>query len=100
MEGVTGTVRSAAAGISQRSSKFFSNSEGEHHRVRRIAVVGIAAAVFTGSGATAAWAISNTEEPVAEAAAEAPATTSEAPEATEAPATTEAPAPAPAPTEE
>jgi hypothetical protein len=94
MEGVTGTVRSAAAGISQRSSKFFSNSEGEHHKVRRTAVVGIAAAVFTVSGATAAWAISNTEEPVAPAAAEAPAESTEAPAATEAPATTEAPAPA------
>ncbi|MDA1360791.1 hypothetical protein O1R50_14270 [Glycomyces luteolus] len=97
MEGVTGTVRSAAAGISQRSSRFFSSGEGERHRVRRLAVVGIAAAVFTGSGATAAWAISHSEEPVAPAAAEAPAETTEAPAATKAPAATRAPAPAPAP---
>jgi hypothetical protein len=112
MEGVTGTVRSAAAGVTQRSRKFFSSGEGEHHRVRRIAVVGTAAAVFTVSGATAAWAISNTEEPVTEVAAEAPATTEApstsapattapaapvAPAPTKAPATTKAPAPAPAP---
>ena len=120
IEGVTGSVRSAAAAAvqrlgSQRSSRFFTNGEGEHHRVRRLAVVGIAAAVFTGTGATAAWAISNSDEPVTEVAVEAPAETTEAPAATqapavtaapkesatiEAPATTEAPAPVPAPTPE
>lgn len=88
IEGVTGTVRTAAAGISHRSSKFFTTSDGEHHRVRRIAVVGVAAAVFTGTGATAAWAISNAEEPTEEVAV-----------ATEAPATTEAPAAMGAPQE-
>lgn len=116
IEGVTGTVRSAAAGISHRSSKFF-NSEGEHHRVRRLAVVGIAAAVFVGTGATAAWALSNSGEPTEEVAAstEAPAATTEpaataremapapapapVPEPTEEP-TTEAPAPAPTPEKE
>ncbi|MEV3934730.1 hypothetical protein AB0K52_01930 [Glycomyces sp. NPDC049804] len=94
IEGVTGSVRSAAAGMSERSSRFFTGSEGEHHRVRRLAVVGTAAAVFTVSGATAAWAISNSGEqvPVTEIAAEAPAGTTEAPVATKAPATTKSPA--------
>jgi hypothetical protein len=90
IQGATGPVRSAAAGLSRWSSRFF-HGDGEHHRVRRLAVVGIAAAVFTGTGATAVWAISNTEEPVTEVAAEAPAETTEAPAATEAPATTAAP---------
>lgn len=94
IEGVTGSVRSAAAGIAERSSRFIPSGDGEHHRVRRIAVVGTAAAVFTVSGATAAWAISNTgeHEPVTEIAAEAPAGTTEAPLATKAPATTKSPA--------
>jgi len=80
IEGVTGPVRSAAAAVSQRLSNAFSETH-EHHRVRRLAVVAVAAAVFTGSGATAAWAISNTEEPEkTEAAVEttAPETTEEA----------------------
>ncbi|GAA1667003.1 hypothetical protein GCM10009830_10910 [Glycomyces endophyticus] len=92
IEGVTGPVRSAAAAASQRLSNSF---EGfREHRFRRVATVGLAAAVFTGSGATAAWAISNTEEPVQETAAvaEAPAAATE--EATEEAAATEA-APAP-----
>ncbi|RRS00350.1 peptidase M23 [Glycomyces terrestris] len=93
IEGVTGPVRSAAAAVSQR---LFHDETGEHHRFRRVATVGLAAAIFTGSGATAAWAISNTDEPVEETAAveEAPAaeTTEEATTeaATEAPATEEA----------
>ncbi|MCC3764868.1 hypothetical protein K3N28_17560 [Glycomyces sp. TRM65418] len=107
IEGVTGRVRSAAAVISQRSSRLFAGPH-EHHRVRRFAVIGVAAAVFTGTGATAAWAISNADDPAPEPTAEAapqtdePAATSEA--ATEAPteaATSEAPAEAaPAPAKE
>ncbi|GAA2304324.1 hypothetical protein GCM10009853_071650 [Glycomyces scopariae] len=103
IEGVTGPVRSAAAAATQRLSNSF---EGfKEHRFRRVATVGLAAAIFTGSGATAAWAISNTDEPVEETAAveaaPAPADTTdeaatEAPAPTEAP-TTEAPAPAAAP---
>jgi hypothetical protein len=90
IEGVTGPVRSAASALSRR---LFHDESGEHHRFRRVATVGLAAAIFTGSGATAAWAISNTDEPVEETAAvaEAPAETTE--EATTE-AATEAPAPA------
>ncbi|WP_146148127.1 MULTISPECIES: hypothetical protein [Glycomyces] len=89
IEGVTGPVRSAAAALSQRLS--FNDAAGEHHRFRRIATVGLAAAVFTGTGATAAWAISNTDEPVEETAAveQAPATTEEATTEEAAPATEE-----------
>ncbi|SDD35685.1 hypothetical protein [Glycomyces harbinensis] len=113
IEGVTGTVRSAAAAVTQRLTNTLEGFK-EHHRVRRLAVIAVAAAVFTGSGATAAWAISNTEAPApAEAAAETADETTEepvpqttapaAPETTEAPApveTTEAPAPAPEPAAE
>jgi type IV secretory pathway VirB10-like protein len=112
VEGVTGQVRNAAAALAQRSSNLLAGPH-EHHRARRLAVIAAAAAVFVGTGATAAWAFSNADEPAATpAAAEVapettpettePATTSEpTPEAvTEAPATTgepavEAEAPAP-----
>ncbi|MCD0443851.1 hypothetical protein LO763_09465 [Glycomyces sp. A-F 0318] len=105
---MTGTVRSAAASISRRLTDTLEGFK-EHHRVRRLTVVAVAAAVFTGTGATAAWAISNTGEPTGtevEAAAETtesaetgePAPAAEAPEPTEAP-TTEAPEPE-APAEE
>lgn len=93
IEGVTGQVRSAAAAITRRSSNLFAGPH-EHHRVRRLAVIGVAVAVFTGTGATAAWAISHADDPAPEpAAAEAapettePAETSEP--ATEAPTTEE-----------
>jgi type IV secretory pathway VirB10-like protein len=114
-EGVTGPVRNAAAAVAERSSNLLAGPH-EHHRVRRLSVIGIAAAVFTVTGATAAWALSNADDPApAPAAAEAapettpetiePATTSEpTPEAvTEAPPTTEEPAAAveaPAPEKE
>lgn len=86
IEGVTGTVRSAAAAVTQRLTNTLDGFK-EHHRVRRLAVIAVAAAVFTGSGATAAWAISNTDEP---APAEAVATTEQETAETTAPATTEA----------
>ena len=93
IEGVTGTVRSAAAAISQRSSNLFAGPH-EHHKVRRLAVVSTAAAVFIGTGATAAWAISNTDQPATGANSETAVVSEEPAAETEAPATTEAPAPA------
>ncbi|GAB4000143.1 hypothetical protein GCM10029992_31150 [Glycomyces albus] len=65
IEGATGSLRNAA-------SKF--RAKWGEHRGRRLAVIGLAAAIFTGSGATAAWAITVTDdEPrqATEAAAEA-----------------------------
>lgn len=96
IEGVTGSVRSAAAAVSQRLSDTLAGFKDEHpggKRARRIAVVALAAAVLTGSGATAAWALAGEDdEPAApevaveepEAAAEAEETTEEAVEETEA----------------
>lgn len=86
IEGATGKLRNAAAAISQRSSSLFAGPH-EHHRVRRLAVIGAAAAVFVGTGATATWALSNSDEPTTEQAA----VESTAPETTEAAPTTEAP---------
>lgn len=96
IEGVTGPVRSAAAAISQRSSSFLAGPH-EHHRVRRMAVIGVAAVVFTGTGATAAWAISNADDPAEEPVA---VSTEEPTEEPAEEATTEAPAEVEATTEE
>lgn len=72
IEGATDSLRNAASE--------FKTKWGEH-RGRRLAVIGIAAAIFTGSGATAAWAITAADdEPQAtQAAAEATEETQEKP---------------------
>jgi hypothetical protein len=103
VQGVTGKVRNAAAAVAQRSSNLLAGPH-EHHRVRRLAVIAAAAAVFVGTGATAAWAISNSADEPAAAPAAAEAAPQTTPETTE-PATTDAPTPeavteAPATTEE
>ncbi|MQM27840.1 hypothetical protein [Glycomyces albidus] len=95
IEGVTGPVRSAAAAVTER----LTNTVGgfKEHRFRRVATVGLAAAILTGSGGAAAWAISNTEAPAEteQAAAEqTQETTEEATAAAPAPAETPAEAPA------
>ncbi|THV24545.1 hypothetical protein [Glycomyces paridis] len=93
IEGVTGSFRSAAAAVSQRLGNSLAGFKDEHpngKRARRVAVVAVAAAVFTGSGATAAWAISNADEPAAPAAAAAEAPAKETTEAAQEEATTEA----------
>jgi hypothetical protein len=103
IEGVTGPVRSATAAVSQR----LTNTVGGfmEHRFRRVATVGLAAAILTGSGGAAAWAISNAEspaEPEQTVAEQAPKTNEKATAAAPAPAeavpvpTTEEPAPEPA----
>lgn len=95
IEGVTGSVRSAAAAVSRRLSPVLTRFDDEHpngKRARRVAVVGLAVAVFTGTGATAAWALSNSDEPqTTEVAAATAETTDEAvtEEAAEDEATTE-----------
>lgn len=91
IEGVTGSIRSAASAVAERLHTTLAGFKDEHpngKRARRVAVIALAAAVFTGTGASAAWAISNSAEPVEEVAAAAPETTEAAepeaaPEATE-----------------
>ncbi|THV42625.1 hypothetical protein [Glycomyces buryatensis] len=92
IEGATGTVRNAASAVATRLNGVrvaaVERLSGEHRGRRRIAVIALAAAVFVGSGATAAWALTTNEETYGEPEAVAVDATTE--EATEE-ATTEAP---------
>ncbi|WP_199043018.1 hypothetical protein [Glycomyces salinus] len=65
IEGATGSLRNAASKL---------RAKWGEHRGRRLAVIGLAAVIFTGTGATAAWAITTTDDEPrqpTEAAAEA-----------------------------